>query len=148
MASMGGKAAAAKMTAKQRKERAMKAADARWNAGLIQAVCGSPDKPLLIGNKSIQAYVLEDGTRVLTQGDFQEALGRHRKASIRSDGDEEPTPAIIQEKLLKPFVSEDLLKKSQPIKFRTPHNRGLLERVGIKLVYPFFSALLLSSLPN
>jgi hypothetical protein len=122
IASLGGRATAAKMTPRERRERARLAAEARWNAGIMKAVCGSPDKPLVIGNKTIQAYVLEDGTRVLTQGDFQEALGRHRKAHVRYQAAEEPVPPILQGKLLKPFISNELLEKSQPIRFRTPQN--------------------------
>ena len=94
MASMGGKASAAKLSAAERRARAKRAAEARWHAGVAQAVCGSPDRPLNIAGVAIQAYVLEDGTRVLTQGDFQEAIGRHRKASVRYQPEEgeAPTP--------------------------------------------------------
>lgn len=120
MASRGGKSRAEKMSPEERAESARKAAEARWGASLIQAVCGSPDRPLMVGDKAIQAYVLSDGTRVLTQGDFQEALGRHRKANVRYEEGEEPAPPILQGKLLKPYISQELLKKSQPIKFRTP----------------------------
>jgi hypothetical protein len=120
MASLGGKASAAKLTATERRERAKRAAEARWNAGVAQAVCGSPDRPLVISGIEIQAYVLEDGTRVLTQGDIQEALGRHRKANVRNEDGEEQVPPILQGKGIKPFISNELLEKSRPIKFRTP----------------------------
>jgi hypothetical protein len=121
MASKGGKAAAAKLTAAERRERATRAAEARWNADVAQAICGSPERPLAINGIEIQAYVLNDGTRVLTQGDFQEALGRHRKANVRYEEGEEQTPPILQGKSIKPFISSELLEKSKPIKFRTPH---------------------------
>lgn len=120
LASMGGKAAAAKMTSSQRSERAKQAAAARWGAELPRATHGSQDRPLTIGAIKIQAYVLEDGTRVLTQGDFQEALGRHRKANVRYEEGEEHVPPILQGKGIKAFISSDLIEKSVPVKFRTP----------------------------
>jgi hypothetical protein len=63
--------------------------------------------------------VLDDEaeTRVLTQASFLEAIGRHRKANTRSDG-EEDMPPILQGKALKPFISKELLEKSRPVKFR------------------------------
>lgn len=121
IASMGGKAAAKKMTKVQRSERASQAALARWGTSLPVAThCSPEDRPLTIAGIKIQAYVLEDGTRVLTQGDFQESLGRHRKANVRSEEGEEQVPPILQGKGIKPFISEDLLAKSVPIRFRTP----------------------------
>ncbi len=117
----GGKARAKNMTPEQRREAARRAVEARWNADVAQAICGSPERPLVINEIEIQAYVLDDGTRVLTQGDFQEALGRHRKANVRYEEGEEQTPPILQGKSIKPFISSELMEKSKPIKFRTPH---------------------------
>jgi hypothetical protein len=118
----GGKARAENMTATERREAAKAAAMARWHADVVQAICGSPDRPLVIADIGIQAYVLEDGTRVLTQGDFQEAIGRHRKASVRYQPEEGEahTPPILQGRGIKPFISEELREKSVPIRFRTP----------------------------
>lgn len=65
-------------------------------------------------------YVLQDGTRVLSQADFLQALGRHRKANVRSEGGEEHIPAILQGKAINPFISKEILEKSRPLKFRTP----------------------------
>ena len=86
LARKGGEARARALTPERRKEIAQNAAEARWGQGLQQAVCGSPDRLLHIGNSSLEAYVLEDGTRVLTQAEFQEALGRHRKANVHDSG--------------------------------------------------------------
>ncbi len=56
----GGRARAEKLTSEQRSEIAKKAAEARWDEpDLAQAVCGAPDRPLKIGEREIQAYVLE-----------------------------------------------------------------------------------------
>lgn len=120
----GGEARAAKLTPEQRREIAMKGVEAKralaMDRALPLATHGSPDKPLRIGDSEIQCYVLSDGTRVLTQATFLEALGRHRKANVRNEESEERLPAILQGKALFPFISKDLAEKSRPIVFRTP----------------------------
>jgi hypothetical protein len=114
------KARAEALTDAEKSSIARKAAAARWNAHMPEAIYGSPDKPLLIGGKEIQCYVLDNETRVLTQASFLEALGRHRKANVRSEEDEgeERLPAILQGKTIRPFISNELLDKSRPIQFR------------------------------
>jgi hypothetical protein len=116
----GGQARAERLSPDQRREIAKRAAAARWNAEVSAAVCGSPDQPLRIGEIEIECYVLEDGTRVLTQASFLRALGRHPKANVRREGGEERVPAILQGKALKPFISEEILEKSRPIAFQPP----------------------------
>jgi len=74
MKSKGGKARAAKLTPEERSQIAKKAAATRWNQALPQAICGSTDKPLRIADKELECYVLDDGTRVLTQAGFLQAL--------------------------------------------------------------------------
>jgi hypothetical protein len=132
----GGTARAENLTAEQRSAIAKKAAQARWNDDLTEAVCGSPDQPLRIGDIEIECYVLSDGTRVLTQASFLEALGRHRKANVRREGGEEQIPAILQGKAIKPYISQGILEKSRPITFRLPggsrasgYNAELLPKV-------------------
>lgn len=115
---IGGYARAESLSAEDRKSIASKGAQARW-ADLPQAVCGSPDRPLKIGDTEIQCYVLEDGTRVLSQAEFLEALGRHRKANVRNEGGEERLPAILQGKAINPFISKEIIEKSRPILFKT-----------------------------
>ena len=73
---------------------------------------------LQIGDKMISCAVLENGLRVLSQAEFLEALGRHRKANVRNEG-EERIPPILQGKAIKPFISNDIIEKSQPFAFRT-----------------------------
>jgi hypothetical protein len=114
----GGRVVAARMSPGERSERARRAALQRWSEDLPEAICGSPDRPLRIGENSIQCYVLQDGTRVLTQADFLETLGRHRKANVRREG--AGIPAILQGKAISPFVTSDVLEKARPIAFRTP----------------------------
>jgi P63C domain len=116
----GGKARMELLSGEERQEQARKGAAARWKQ-LPLAVCGSPEKPLKIGDAEIQCYVLEDGTRVLSQAEFLEALGRHRKANVRNEGGEERLPAILQGKAINPFISQEVIEKSRPIIFRTPN---------------------------
>jgi hypothetical protein len=117
----GARARANKLSPKERSKIAKRAAIVRWQRELPKAICGSPDKPLTIANIELQCYVLEDGTRVLTQAEFLEALGRHRKANVRREGQEERIPAILQGKAIRPFITQDILEKSRPIIFHTPH---------------------------
>lgn len=121
----GGKARAEKLPAEERTRIAREAAHARWADEKV-AVCGSPDRPLHIGEFEFPCYVLEDGTRVLTQGGMLAALGRHPKANVRPEELEEGgerLPALVQGKAIRPYISADLLEQSQPITFRTPQGR-------------------------
>lgn len=118
--SAGGKARAAALPAERRSEIARKAAAARWVEPTKEAICGSPEKPLLIGDAQIECYVLDDGTRVLTQAAFLEALGRHRRPMGRRDEGDEDLPPILQAKAIKPYLPEDIASRAQPITFRLP----------------------------
>lgn len=119
--SRGGVARAERLSPAQRTSIARRAAQARWaESDLNEAVCGSPDHPLRIGDVDLECYVLDDGTRVLTQATFLEALGRHRKANVRREGGDEPLPAILQGKAINPFISNEIRAKSRPIAFRLP----------------------------
>lgn len=117
----GGEARAKKLTPEERSAIARKAARARWTEdGIQEAVCGSPDSPLRIGEVEIECYVLQDGTRVLTQASFLQALGRHRKANVRRETTER-IPAILQGKSLSGFLTPDILTQAEPIRFRPPN---------------------------
>jgi hypothetical protein len=117
--SKGGIARAAKLSPKQRSSIARRAAKARWS-DLPEAICGSPDQPLNIAGIQLQCFVLEGGTRVLTQAGFLEALGRHRKANVRREVIGQQVPAILQGKAIREFITNEILEKSRPIAFRTP----------------------------
>ena len=113
----GGKARAKKLSASKRSAIAKKAADSRW-ADLPIAVCATSEgRPLRIADIELECYVLEDGTRLLSQAGFLSAIGRHRKANVRR----EKVPAILQGKAISPFICEETLQKGTPIAFRTPH---------------------------
>ncbi|MBX3362421.1 MAG: P63C domain-containing protein [Phycisphaeraceae bacterium] len=120
MGKKGGDARAKSLSKSERSAIARQAAESRWGLKpLPRATHGSADQPLRIGTLALECYVLEDGTRVLTQGGFLAALGRHRKARVRQDA-EDKTPPILYGKGIKPFISKDLLEKSKPIQFITP----------------------------
>ena len=105
-----------KLTPEERKDIASKAASARWN---IPKTTHEGD--LNLGGYTIHCAVLDTGQRVLSQAQFLEALGRHRKANVRrEEGDgEEPLPPILQGKAIKPFISSEIREKSRPVAFRT-----------------------------
>ncbi|MGH8584309.1 MAG: P63C domain-containing protein [Gammaproteobacteria bacterium] len=71
----GGYARAAALTFGERKEIARKAAVARWTGPIYRATHGSADHPLKIGDIEIPCYVLDDGTRVLSQRGLRTGVG-------------------------------------------------------------------------
>ena len=110
----GGVARAKQLTSIERKTIAKKAATVRWDVdALPRAICSSENTPLRIADVTLDAYVLEDGTRVLSQGGFMKALGRNRKPPRRSMD----TPAMLRGAAFQEFLTEDLLEKSRPISF-------------------------------
>ena len=114
----GGIARANQLSPQERKAIAKKAAAQRWATdNLPNAVCSSEDTPLRIADTTLDAYVLEDGTRVLSQAGFLRALGRNRRAATRSLD----VPPMLQGAGLEPFLSADILTKSRPISFCTPN---------------------------
>lgn len=117
--SRGGHARARNLTAEQRSEISRRAAAARWDRDVADAICGSPDQPLRIGDVDIECYVLDDGTRVLTQATFLQALGRHRRANVRRERNAE-LPSILQGKAINPFISDAIREKGKPITFKPP----------------------------
>lgn len=124
----GGAARAAKLTPEQRSEIARKGALARKNAApLLLAKFGSSDRPLRLGDAEIPCYVLDDGTRVLTQEGFLSAIGRARKAkggtgaSTRTDATSDPyLPAFLAAANLQPVIPADLAETTRPIRFKLP----------------------------
>ena len=116
----GGIARAARLSPAERSDIARRAARSRWRDDVSAAICGSPDQPLRIGDAEIECYVLDDGTRVLTQASFLRALGRHPKANTRREGGAARVPPILQSKALSSFITDDILDKARPITFSHP----------------------------
>jgi hypothetical protein len=120
IASLGGKASAAKLTPEERKERARLAAEARWSADLPYA---TDEGPLHIAGHVILCAVLNDERRVLNQETFLTSIGRARKAkagtgSTRIEGVDE-LPPFLAAKNLNQFISEELRRSTKPIPYRT-----------------------------
>ena len=86
----------------------------------LKVIAGAPDRPLVIGDIEIPCYVLEGELRVLTRGGFLMAIGRARAAPSRVDDDK--TPSFLAANNLKPFISNDLLMTTKPIRFRAPRS--------------------------
>lgn len=119
--SAGGVARAGKLTGERRSEIARKAAAARWEGEENAAVCGSPDHPLNIGGIEVEAYVLEDGTRVLTQQSFMEAIGRNPRGGGTVSAELKHLPPFFQSKAIQPYLTDELKDAAQPVQFRTPN---------------------------
>ena len=82
----------------------------------LKVIAGAPDRPLVIGDIEIPCYVLEDETRVLSQGGFLQAIGRSRTPKAGTGG-VDLTQSILAASNLKPFVSESLGVSTKPILF-------------------------------
>lgn len=116
----GGKARAAGMSASERRELGQKGAAARW-AGEPpkQTISGSIDRPLKIGNAEIECYVLDDGSRVITQAAMMTAIGRNRRIS-KKPGEDESLPTILRAQALRPFLTDEFIEEARPIAFVKP----------------------------
>lgn len=122
----GGKARADKLSQVERKEIASAAAKARWAAEkqLPKATHGSPEQPLKIGDAELECYVLENGTRVISQRAMYRAMGFSRGGAR---GEEEAkvlsteTPRFATQNWISPFISGLLSSTlSEPLVFRLP----------------------------
>jgi len=71
----GGKAAAALLTPEERKERALKGANARWKTADGEMPEAVRDGQLQIGDVFIDCYVLKDGRRLFHKRGLAKALG-------------------------------------------------------------------------
>ena len=85
----------------------------------MKIIAGAPDRPLVINGIEIPCYVLEDETRVLSQGGFLLAIGRSRTPKTRPS-DVDTLPFFLRSKNLSSFISSDLLMSTNPIEFQAP----------------------------
>ena len=119
---VGGAARAKSLTPQQRKEIASKAASARWSGTAKRATHGSDDRPLRIGDIEIPCYVLNDGTRVLSQRGLISGIGMSY-GSTRS-GVARPI-AFFDSETIRPFVVGNFLDAlREPIRFSHPRGGG------------------------
>jgi hypothetical protein len=112
--SMGGKARAEALSDEQRTEIASRAAAARWAAPKA-----THEGEIPLADKSIPCAVLEDGTRLLTQGGFLVALGRNDKAKGGQGAGVDGVIPFLAANNLKPFITKELEESTKPIRFRT-----------------------------
>lgn len=125
----GGAARAKSLSPERRSEIARKAAIAKSDkAKLPKATHDSADHPLRIGDIEIPCYVLEDGTRVISQRGMVAGLGM--KYGSRAGGADRLT-SFVHGKTISPFINNDLLPLIEnPIKFT--HSSG----GGVAFGYP------------
>lgn len=112
----GGHAAAAGMSKKALKERAKKAAAARWSGDLKEVT--HQDHPLKIGDIEIPCYVLEGDVRVISQRGLQAGIAM----SIGGSSSGEQRMAAFIESLGKKGIDiKDLSSRIRnPIRFKLP----------------------------
>lgn len=117
--SKGGKRRAEALSAEQRHEIASAAAKARWAeaAALPKA---THTGTLKIGDAEIPCAVLSDGTRLLTQAGFLQALGRSSKPKGRSQQVTDGLPPFLATRSLKPLITQEIFDTTVPIAFVTP----------------------------
>src|SRR5262245_43381152 len=124
-----GKARMAKLNAEERRELARRAARARWEAVASDAEVQRAThmgEIKLADSGPIPCAVLEDGTRVLTQGGFLGAIGRRGKPKDTYRPSEQGITKVavfLQAENLKEFVSSELRKESMPVPFQLPDGR-------------------------
>lgn len=123
--SKGGKARAKALSPSTRSAIARAGAQARWakadpaRGALPKAICGSRDRPLIIGDIAIPAYVLEGERRVLTVSGMSDGMAMAR------GGSEIPGlnrfELFIARDRIRRFVPDELANRiSDPIVFITP----------------------------
>ena len=84
----------------------------------LRVIAGAPDRPLIVGEIEIPCYVLEDETRVLSQGGFARAIGRTGGPKKGATDDIFKLPVFLQPRNLKPFITNDLTSSSIPVLFQ------------------------------
>ena len=83
----------------------------------LKVVAGTPDRPLVIGDIEIPCYVLENETRVLSQGGFLRAIGRTGGPKTGHD-DLFDLPTFLRPRNLSRFISEGIITSSRPVQFQ------------------------------
>ena len=125
----GGVARQASLTPEQRSANARRAALARKElASLPKATHGSADHPLRLGDVEIPCYVLEDGTRVLSQRGMVAGLGMTYGSG---QGGADRLTGFAGGKAISSFINKEMMALiTSPIKFR--HSSG----GGVAFGYP------------
>jgi P63C domain-containing protein len=114
----GGHARAEALSPEERKDIARRAALSRWDTNIPTAEYEGEFK---IGNLLIDAAVLPNGKRLITQTTFLKALGRspQPRAGTGVLSTLDGLPSFLQADVLKPFISDELMLSTTPIFYRT-----------------------------
>lgn len=115
--SKGGKARRDKLTPEQRKEIAAKGAEARWGKKIPKALYTGT---VTIGTSKLPCAVLDDGTRVLSQGGFLLAIGRSRTPKGGTGvlkGGVDKTPSFLAARNLKSLLTDELVVSTTPVEY-------------------------------
>ena len=115
-AAKGGAARAARLSPEDRSDSARKAAEARWGTTHVDATHAGV---LVIGDRTIECAVLEDGTRVLSQGTILSALGRAPTMGRRNIT--QGRAPFLSAQNLRPFVTAELAAIETPMEYRMPN---------------------------
>lgn len=80
-----------------------------------------------IGDKALPCAVLEDETRIITQAALLKSLGRSRspKAGTGVMSTVDGLPFLLQAKVLKPFINDDLRVSTAPVMYE--NSKGAIE---------------------
>lgn len=99
---------------------------------ILKATHGSEKTPLKLGDLEIDCYVLEDGTRVLSQRGVNKAL------SVPQGGGERggrKMPRFLAQSPLKAFISADLAAGvSEPIRYIPPHGGNAAQGIPASIL--------------
>jgi hypothetical protein len=118
-ASKGGRSRADRLSPAERSLAARAAAEARWGRTAADA---THEGVLVIGDNRIECAVLDDQTRVLSQGTMLAVLGRAPTMGRRDST--EGRPPFLSAANLRPFISRDLMDLYEPIQYRHVGNSG------------------------
>ncbi|GFO68692.1 hypothetical protein GMLC_22710 [Geomonas limicola] len=115
----GGYATAAKMTAEELKERAMKGVEKRKENAELPVALHEGEFP--IGDSLIACAHLPNGQRIITQATFLRALGRSRspKAGTGVLSTLDALPFFLQANVLQPYISAEVADASRPIFYKS-----------------------------
>ena len=118
---LGGMARSRSLSAQERSRIAREAAKKRWSEANVNAIAGSPDKPITLGGIKVPCYVLEDGRRVIATNGVLDALEMARGGAMVKGMNR--LELFAAQNRLSPFVSKDLLARiADPIRFRVGNN--------------------------
>lgn len=115
--SKGGFARAKSLTAEQRSAIAKKAVNTREKNKTLPIAKYVGE--LKIGETILEVSVLDDERRIISQGSVFKALNRPTRGTRSSADRNELMPAFMDAKNLIPFISDELNKLAQRVKYRT-----------------------------